>query len=101
MAVSGEQPNALLVFLNEQAVTVVLDLVNPVRAGGDFRPSGRDAGGIGAGACELDRRRCPNLECFETRCIHYQSQSPTLARRFATGQLWLYVGFRRERIWKA
>ena len=37
MAVAGPQPHAIALALDDQAVAVVLDLVKPVRAGGDFR----------------------------------------------------------------
>jgi hypothetical protein len=37
MAVAGPQPHAIALALDDQAAAVVLDLVKPVRAGGDFR----------------------------------------------------------------
>jgi hypothetical protein len=33
MSVSGEQPRALAVTMDDQAIAVVLDLVKPVRSG--------------------------------------------------------------------
>ena len=44
MAVAGPQPHALAIALDDQAVAVVLDLVNPFRAVGDGLSRRRDAG---------------------------------------------------------
>ena len=44
MAVAGEQPHALAVALDDQAVAVVLDFVDPFRPVGDFGAAGRNAG---------------------------------------------------------
>ena len=38
MAVAGEQPHALAVALDDQAVAVVLDLMDPFRAVRDLGP---------------------------------------------------------------
>ena len=43
-AAPGEQAHALAVALDDQAVAVVFDLVQPVVTGGDLGPTGRDAG---------------------------------------------------------
>ena len=48
MTVSGEQPDALVLALDDQAIAVVFDFVDPIPAGGDFGPAGRDAGFEGA-----------------------------------------------------
>ena len=53
MAVAGEQPHALAVALDDQAVAVVLDFVDPFRPVRDFGSAGRNAGlerGFGHGA---------------------------------------------------
>ena len=44
VAVAGEQPHALAVALDDQAVAVVLDFVKPFRPVGDFGATGRNAG---------------------------------------------------------
>ena len=44
MAVAGEQPHALAVALNDQAITVVFDFVDPVRADRHLGSGRRDAG---------------------------------------------------------
>jgi len=44
MAVEREHPHALAVALDDQAIAVVLDFVDPFRAVGNFRRLGRDAG---------------------------------------------------------
>ena len=44
VAVAGEQANALALALNDQAVAVVLDFVDPFRAMGNRRGAGRQAG---------------------------------------------------------
>src|SRR4029450_7822030 len=38
IAVSGEQPNALALALDDQAIAVVLDLMKPVRPGRNLLP---------------------------------------------------------------
>jgi len=43
VAVAGEQPHALALALDDQAIAVVFDFVEPVRPGGDFGSAGRDA----------------------------------------------------------
>ena len=44
MAVAGEQPHPLAVALNDQAIAVVLDFVDPFRPVRNFRRLGRNAG---------------------------------------------------------
>ena len=44
MAVAGEQPDPFILALDDKAIYVVLDLMDPVGAGGDLGASGRDAG---------------------------------------------------------
>ena len=48
-----EQAHALGVTLNDQAITVVLDLVDPFRAIGNLRSLGRDQGSNGIWVCRL------------------------------------------------
>jgi hypothetical protein len=48
VAIAGEQPDALAFALNDQAVPVMLDLVNPVRTGRNLGSARRDAGLEGA-----------------------------------------------------
>ena len=43
MTIAGEQAHALVIPLDEQAVAVVFDLVDPFRAVRNFRPVARDA----------------------------------------------------------
>jgi hypothetical protein len=43
MAVAGEQPNRLAVALDDQAVAVVFDFMDPVWAGRDLGPARWDA----------------------------------------------------------
>ena len=43
-AACGEQPHALDLALDGDSIAIVLDFVQPVLAGGDFRPSGRNTG---------------------------------------------------------
>jgi hypothetical protein len=49
VAVARERSHALLIFLDDQAITVVLDFVKPVRAGRHFGGAGWNAGLKGAG----------------------------------------------------
>ena len=44
MAVAGPQPHALAVALHDQAIAVVLDFVDPVRAVGNLAAAGWNAG---------------------------------------------------------
>jgi len=44
MAVAGEQPHALAFALNDQAIAVVLDFVNPFRAVRHLGAAGGNAG---------------------------------------------------------
>jgi hypothetical protein len=44
VTVAGEQPDPLSVALHDQAVAVLLDLVNPIRTGRNLGRAGRDAG---------------------------------------------------------
>ena len=44
VAVAGEQPHALALALDDQAVAVVLDLVDPLRPVRDLGAAGRNAG---------------------------------------------------------
>src|SRR5450631_3237386 len=44
MAVAGKQPDALAIALHDQAIAVVLDLMNPVRAGRYLGGARRNAG---------------------------------------------------------
>jgi hypothetical protein len=44
VAVAGEQPHALALALDDQAIAVMLDFVNPVRARGNLGSAGRNAG---------------------------------------------------------
>ena len=48
MAVAGEQAHAISLALNDQAVAVELDFVDPLGAVRNFRHLGRDAGLDGA-----------------------------------------------------
>ena len=48
MAVAGEQPHPLVRALDEQAVAVVFDFMDPLRPVRDFRGLGRNAGFEGA-----------------------------------------------------
>jgi hypothetical protein len=43
VAVFGEQPDALALALDDEPITVMLDLVKPIRAGRDFGPARRNA----------------------------------------------------------
>jgi hypothetical protein len=47
MTVAGEQPHALVLALDDQAITVMLDFVEPVGAVGDFGSGSRNARFIG------------------------------------------------------
>jgi hypothetical protein len=42
MAVPDEHPNALAVPLNDQAVAILLDLMEPIRASRNIGSAGRD-----------------------------------------------------------
>ena len=44
IAVLGEHPDAFAIPLHDQAVAVLLDLMQPFRAGGNLGPPGRNAG---------------------------------------------------------
>ena len=44
VAVAGPQPHALAVALNDQAIAVVLDFVDPLGAVGNLGAAGRNAG---------------------------------------------------------
>ena len=44
VTVAGEQPHALAVALNDQAIAVVLDFVDPLRPVRDFGAAGGNAG---------------------------------------------------------
>ena len=50
MAVAGEQSHALAVTLNDQAVAIVLDFVNPVGTAGHLASPSRNAGLKGSAA---------------------------------------------------
>jgi hypothetical protein len=43
VAVFGEQPDALALALDDEPITVMLDLVKPIWAGRDFGPARRNA----------------------------------------------------------
>ena len=56
MTIAGEQPHPLAVALDDHAVAVMLDFVNPFRAVGYLGATGRDAGLIKRSwACDRDR----------------------------------------------
>ena len=71
VTVAGEQPNALAVALNDQAIAVVLDLVNPFRPVRNLGAAGRNAGlerdlgmrvACGPGYSALAELRYPHLD---------------------------------------
>ena len=62
VAVAGEQPHALALALDDQAVAVVLDLVKPIRAGRDLSAAGRDAGPPAEQVLKDIRRTRPGAE---------------------------------------
>ena len=71
MPVAGPQPHAVAIALDDQAIAVVLDLVNPVRPVRNRRATCRDAGSnadlgmrvaCGPGYSALAELRYPHLD---------------------------------------
>ena len=55
-AVAAEEAHAVAVALNDQAIAVIFDFVQPNRRRGDARPSGREAGQERRSHAAEDRR---------------------------------------------
>jgi hypothetical protein len=66
VADAREQPHAFAVALNDQAIAVVLDFVDPFRAVGNLGATGRNAG-VGGLVCQIDSARSFDLRLCLTK----------------------------------